>query len=94
MTTILQAWSYLIGGLLLVVATVVLIVVSRTRKTEGDESFKFKWSHLLIWPLLDDVSKLQDGTRKHFFTKRETVGWAIVIAIIIVAMVLVPSHRG
>jgi uncharacterized membrane protein (UPF0136 family) len=84
-------YAYLIAGVVLgAIFLIGMYLVHRHRS--GTESAHSWMSYLLVWPLILDVDKSKREGR--FLTKREWLGWGLVILIAVLAIVFTPSGRG
>ena len=82
----MSQYAYLIAGVVLGVAGLVAVYLFQTRRDSIEEPKRSWLSYLLIWPLILDVDA---ATRKgEFLTKREFIGWGIVIVVAICAIIL------
>jgi hypothetical protein len=85
------AYAYLIGGIALAIVSVVALYLYRRRRSQ-DGSGGTWLSYVLLWPLVVDADKSKRAGR--FLTKRECVGWGVVLVLIVLAVLLSPSSRG
>jgi hypothetical protein len=88
----MERYAFLIGVVALgaVGLGVSSYVYHRRRSQPGT---KDTWlSYVLLWPLVLDADKDQRGGR--FLTKREWLGWGIVLLLIILGVVFTPSRNG
>jgi hypothetical protein len=87
----MERYAYLIGVVALgVVGLGVVYLYQRSRSQAGT---KHTWlSYVLLWPLLLDADKAKREGR--FLTKREWIGWGIVLLLIALAIALTPSRGG
>ena len=85
MATFLRTYWFLfvvvaigIGGL--------LWVVYRSAALKGDEARFGVTDYLMLWPLL--LTKRENGKLvRRDFTRRELIGWGVVLAIMVLAMI-------
>ena len=98
---LLDTYGYLVGGILLLILLSLVVWWDQKRRLEGlkaTENAKpeFRWSYILGWPLLLDYLRYRDPQRQHIiFTKRELIGWGVVILVTILAVIFdLSSRRG
>jgi hypothetical protein len=87
----MEQYAYLIAGVGLgVVALVAVYVYQRHRaRTEAGHSWL---SYLLLWPLILDVDKSKRNGQ--ILTRREWLGWGLVLLIIFVVIVVKVLQRS
>ena len=84
-------YGYLIGGIGLGVAFLVFVYLYQRRRSQTDSNHSWL-SYVLLWPLILDADKSKRDGR--FLTKREWLGWGVVLLLIILFIVFNPSTRG
>lgn len=82
MANYLKQFGYAIPAIVLFIIGAVLIYLRRpSTSVKKDRSWI---DYLLLWPLiLERDANKRDG---RFFTKREWIGWGVVVAIIVLAV--------
>ena len=90
--TLLAYWPLMLVCLIGIVFVTALILYAR--KSEPSGEFKFKWHYLFLWPLLIDWLQKDPKRAGVLFTKRELIGWAIVLLVVVVAIIINPARRG
>ncbi len=85
----MEGYAYLVAAIVLGVAVLTAIYLYQRRRSQAGHSWL---SYVLIWPLVLDAAKSKRDGR--FLTKREWLGWGIVVLLVVLAIVLVPSNRG
>ena len=84
-------YGYLIGGIGLGVAFLVFVYLYQRRRSQTDSNHSWL-SYVLLWPLILDADKSKRDGR--LLTKREWLGWGVVLLLIILFIVFNPSTRG
>ena len=87
----MEGYAYLIAAIVLGVAALTAIYLYQRRRSQAGTGHSWL-SYVLIWPLVLDADKSKRDGR--FLTKREWLGWGIVVLLVVLAIVLVPSNRG
>ena len=87
----MERYAYLIVGVTLGVLYLVGIYLYQRRRpqTGGARSWL---SYVLLWPLVLDADK--DKREGRFLTKREWLGWGVVLLVIVLAILFAPAPRG
>ena len=81
-------YAYLIVGVVAGVGALVLVYVVQARRNAAGNP-KHSWiSYLLLWPLLLDADQSKRGGR--VLTRREWLGWGLVILVMALAIVFAP----
>jgi hypothetical protein len=84
-------YIWLVAGLSLVVAFFVALYIFQRRRSGTGAGHSWA-SYLLLWPLVLDADKEKREGR--FLTKREWIGWGIVVLIMLFVAVFTVSRRG
>jgi len=84
-------YGYLIAGIGLGGAFLVLVYLYQRRRSQTDSGHSWL-SYVLLWPLILDADKARREGR--FLTKREWLGWGVVLLLTILFIVFNPSTRG
>ena len=89
---LIDYWPFLLVCLFGAAFIAALVLYSRRAKSVGE--LKFKRHYLLIWPLL--IDRLQKDPKRAgvLFTKRELVGWGLVLTVVVVAIIINPGKRS
>jgi hypothetical protein len=86
-------YGYLIGGCVLGIVGWCL-AVWYIKRTPAPDYRRFKWHYVLVGPFLFDLLHAEIAKRGQLVTRRELIGWGIVLIIIIVAIFINPTTRG
>lgn len=73
------------------VALIVTLVLY-ARKSEPVREIRFKWHYLFLWPLLFDWLQKDPKRAGVLFTKRELIGWGLVLLLVVVAIIINPAR--
>jgi hypothetical protein len=76
-------YSYVIGGVLLFLASALAIYLARARRVSAPPKRSFL-DYLLLWPIILEAD--QDKRGGKFLTGREWVGWLAVVLLIVGAI--------
>jgi len=87
----MREYAYSIAGVALGVIFLIAMYLHHRHRSRT-ESGRSWMSYLLLWPLILDADKDKRGGR--FLTKREWLGWGLVILIAVLAIVFTPNPRG
>jgi len=91
MATFLQTYWYLLVAVAIGIGGL-LWVVHRSAALKGDEARFGITDYLMLWPLL--LTKRENGKLvRRDFTRRERIGWGVVLAIMILAVILDSGRR-
>ena len=67
-----------------------LVIYARTSKPVGE--IRFRWKYLFLWPLLFDWLQKDPKRAGVLFTKRELIGWGLVLLLVVVAIIINPAR--
>jgi uncharacterized membrane protein len=81
---------YLLIGLFFMVGLIIWLV-SRNVTKENIEAKRTFWSYFFIWPLLLTRKEGEKSVQRGL-TRREWIGWLVVAAIVVAAILLTPSN--
>ena len=87
----MERWIYPLGALVFGFACLFVIYIYARRRKGGWQAAPWL-SFVLIWPLILDADKQKRNGQ--FLTRRELVGWGLVVLIAIVAIALTPPRGG
>lgn len=73
------------------VAFVVGLVLYARSPRSGD-GFRLRWHYVFLWPLVIDWLQKDPKRAGVLFTKRELVGWGIVVLLVVVAIIVNPAR--
>ena len=77
--------AYIIAGVAFVLALGAVVYLIQTRRNAAAGERRPWFHYFLLWPIVLDVDKTKRGGR--VFTKRELIGWGVVILLIVAAVV-------
>lgn len=63
----------------------ILLFYFKRKKFFGDDK-KFRWSYIFIGPYFFQLLNNELHGRKNLFTRRELIGWLIVILLLVIAI--------
>jgi hypothetical protein len=91
MTPELERYIYPLGAIALALLFFFVLYMYQRRRSQPGAPHSWL-SYLLLWPLILDADK--DKRDGRFLTKRELLGWGLVVAISVLAIWLTPRKGG
>jgi hypothetical protein len=85
----MERYAYLIAAVGLGILYLGAIYLYQRRRSQAGTGHSWL-SYVLVWPLILDADRAKREGR--FLTKREWLGWGLVVLIVIVAIVLTPNR--
>jgi hypothetical protein len=89
-TDVFAYWPFGLVCLIAIVFVVALVLYARKSEPVGE--MKLKWHYIFLWPLLIDWLRKDPKRPGTFFTKRELIGWAVVLLIVVLAIIINPAR--
>ena len=80
----MEQYAYLIAGVAFVLALGVIVYIVQVKQNTSSGQHRPWFHYVLLWPIVLDVDKAKRGGR--IFTSRELIGWGIVMALIVGAI--------
>jgi uncharacterized membrane protein HdeD (DUF308 family) len=81
-------YEYLIAAVGIALIFFGVLYLYQQRRSESDAGHSWL-SYIFLWPLLLGADKEKRGD--HFLTKREWIGWGVVVLIAVLAIAFTPS---
>jgi len=86
----LTYWPFAAVCMIGVAFVIALVMYARSPRTGGE--LKLRWHYVLLWPLLIDWLQKDPKRAGVLFTKRELIGWGIVVLLVVVAIIVNPAR--